>query len=193
MLPRYRISLYSRGPRNCLVAGGFFRVAALYVWVAAGFASSSSSEWSSLGGWMRDFFIFFCFLVFLCFSEVSVEVMSMVSVVSGSRATFRLGSGVIAMVIDVAFGVGGGLLSAVAVGAKVSLVCFGPGELVFEPCELVASPLAPLVCFVFIPPRGEASLPAVLVGFLFFGAARLVIVTLVASVRSKRKAESGVQ
>jgi hypothetical protein len=50
MLPRYRISLYLRGPRNCPVAGAVLRVAALYVWVAANFALLTSSEWSSVGG-----------------------------------------------------------------------------------------------------------------------------------------------
>ena len=111
--------------------------------------------------------------------------MSVVSVGWASRATPRPGSGVIAVVIGLAFGVGGGLASAVEVGAKVSLVCFWPGE-------LAPSPLATLVCFDFIPPLGELSLPAVLVGFRLFFDIRLVIVALVASVRCERKAGSGV-
>ena len=43
MLPRYRISLYLVGPRNFVGIGAGLRVASLYVGVAAGFASSSSS------------------------------------------------------------------------------------------------------------------------------------------------------
>jgi len=124
---------------------------------------------------MRVFFFCLFFLVFVLFSDVSVEFISMVLVVEGSRATPRP-SGVIAAVAGATLGVGGGSFSAGAVRANDNLVCFWPGELVF-------SPLATLDCLVFIPPRGEASLPAVLVGFLFDLAVRLVIVALVASVR----------
>jgi hypothetical protein len=53
----------------------------------------------------------------------------------------------------------------------------------FVPVGPVPSSSFTLVCFVFMPPRGEASLPFVLVGFRFNFRVRLVIVALVASVR----------
>ena len=144
--------------------------------MAAGFASSSLSVSSLVGTWIRAFFGFLLFFIVLCCSvvltELSVEVISIVSVVGGIRATPRP-SGVIAAVVGTPFGVGG---TSDAVGAKVSLVCFGPGE-------LISSPSVTFVCLDFIPPLGEASLPAVLVGFHFNLAVRLVIVALVASVR----------
>ena len=124
---------------------------------------------------MRVFLFFVVFLDLFLFSDVSVECMSIVSLVGGSRATPHP-SGVITAVTGATFGVGGGSLSAGAVGAKDSLVCFLPGG-------LGVSPLATLDCLVFILPRGEASLPAVLVGFFFNFAVRLVNVTLIASVR----------
>jgi len=49
MLPRYRISLYSVRSTDFLGIGAVLRVASLYVVVAAGFASSSSSESASVG------------------------------------------------------------------------------------------------------------------------------------------------
>ena len=60
MLPRYRISLYSEGPKEFRAAGAVFRVASLYVGLAAGFASSSSSSLSvasTVGSWIRAFFV----------------------------------------------------------------------------------------------------------------------------------------
>ena len=131
--------------------------------------------------------ILFClsFFLFIFVSDVSVEVMSIVSVVGGSRATPRP-SGVIAVAIVAVFGVGGMVESAVVLLMKDSLVCFGPVALIF-------SPLSTFVCLDFMPPLGEASLPVVLVGFRFPLAGLLVIVALVASVRYKHKAESGVQ
>ena len=94
----------------------------------------------------------------------------------GSRAT-PWPSGVITAVVSAfGFAVGVPTLLAVEVGANVSLVCFGP-------IELVSLSSQSLVCLVFIPLQGETSLPFVLVGFLFTFAARLVIVALVASVR----------
>ena len=134
---------------------------------------------------MCGFFDFFVFLGLFLFSDVLVDSMSVVLVGWDSRATPCPGSGVIAVVIGMAFRVGGGLATAVAVGAKVSLVCFWPGE-------LAPLPLATLVCFDFIPPLGELSLPVVLVGFHLFYDIRLVIVALVALVRYKSKAGSGV-
>ena len=186
MLPRYRISLYSEGPKEFRAAGAVFRVASLYVGLAAGFASSLSSVASSVGSWIRAFFVCLFLSFFLLFSGVSVDVISIVSLVGGNCATPRLRSGVIAAVIVATFGVGGGLSATTTVVAKLSLVCFGPGELVF-------SPVATLVCLDFIPPLGDASLPAVLVGFRFPFAVRLVIVALVASVREGRMAESGIR
>ena len=49
MLPQYRISLYSEGPKNLRGAGACFRVAVLYVWVAAGFTLSSLVVLLSVG------------------------------------------------------------------------------------------------------------------------------------------------
>ena len=72
-----------------------------------------------------------------------------VSVVSnefpgGTRAT-PLPSGVIAMVVSIGFAVGVPALLAVEVGAKDSLVCFGP-------VAPVPSSLFTLVSFVFMTP-----------------------------------------
>ena len=73
------------------------------------------------------------------------------------------------------FGVGAGArvvaMFALAVGAKVSLVCCGPGK-------PVPRPFATLVCLDFSPPLGDASFPFVLVDFrLLF--VLLTMVTLV--------------
>ena len=79
--------------------------------------------------------------------------------------------------LEMSFGVGGAIVAIVAlvVGAKVSLVCCGPGE-------LVPLGLATRVCLDLSPPLGDASFPFVLVGFrLLFEI--LVMVALVASVR----------
>jgi len=55
-------------------------------------------------------------------------------------------------------GVGG---AAVVVGAKLNFVCRWSAD-------SVLSAVVTLVCFVFILPRGEASLPSVLVGLRLF-------------------------
>ncbi len=67
--------------------------------------------------------VLFVFLVFFLFLDVSVEFMSIVSLVGGSRATPRP-SGVITAVIGATFGVGGGSLPVGAGRAKDNLVCF---------------------------------------------------------------------
>ena len=130
------------------------------------------------------FFVLFSLVLFF-WSDFLVGVMSLRSLIlGGSRAAPRL-SGVIAAVGSISFEFGEVLLFAVVVGTKESLVCFWA-------IELVSLPFVTLGCFSFIPPLGEVSLPAVLVGFRLFLADRLVIVALVASVPYQCKAGSGV-
>ena len=170
MMALYLISLYLGLLKGFVLGFGVVSI------LAAGFASSPESMvvmGAVLLGFCMLFLFFLCFLFFL-------EVLSVfdASVADGfpggSRAT---PSGVIATVVSTCgFVVGVPPLLAVEVGANDSLVCFGP-------VEPVPSSLLTFVCLVFIPPLGEASLPLVLVFFLFNFGALLVIVALVASVR----------
>ena len=95
---------------------------------------------------------------------------------SGRGGSFAA-SGVMAIIaLELSCGVGGALVAivALAVGAKVSLVCCGPGE-------LISLALATRDCLDLLPPLGDASFPFVLVGFrLFF--VIVTMVTLIASV-----------
>ena len=85
--------------------------------------------------------------------------------------------GVITIVVTVGAlsGVVGSAFILVTVVAIEIFVCWGPVDFV---------PKAPLtlVCLDFSPPRGEASLPLLLVGLRLFFCGFLVIVALVASV-----------
>ena len=108
----------------------------------------------------------------LCvFVDETMEISSL----AGSLATL-LGSGVIVTVtsVDWPLGVGGSTTVLVlGVGANDNFICCGP-------VDPILLSLSTLICLDLRPPLGEASFPAVLVGFcLPFG--RLVMVAHVAS------------
>ena len=123
-------------------------------------------------------------LVFVAYVAFFVFALS---VLNNSGGSLRLadggfnaawfGSGVIAFVVafGTLVGVFGGAFIVVTVGENVIFVCCGP-------VGSVLMALWTLVCLDFSPPRGEASLPLLLVGLRLFFCCFLVIVALVASV-----------
>ena len=159
MIPRYLISLYAVA--GAVTAFGFLRDLALGLDVGS---KSSCSD------------VLFVVVLLFCLDGELVSIGGGLSV-GGSGALRRttLGSGVIAdRVVVVLCGVAG---DTVAVGANDNFVCRWFAE-------SVPSALITFVCFVFMPPRGEASFPFVLVGLRLFFALR-VMVALVASVRQR--------
>jgi hypothetical protein len=171
MIPLYLISLYFAVLNGLVLSFGVVSFMLLLI-EAAGFALSPESMV------VMDDFVLVLFVIFLFFlfflEELSLFDMSLSEEFSeGSHPTPRP-SGVIATVVSTfSFPIGVPPSLAVEVGANDSLVCFGPVETI--PLSLLT-----LVCLVLIPPRGEASMPLVLVGFLFNFGARLVIIALVA-------------
>ena len=81
----------------------------------------------------------------------------------------------IVVAVGALLGVIGSAFIVVTVGANLIFVCCGP-------VGSVPAALWTLVCLDFSPPRGEASLPLLLVGLRLFFCGFLVIVALVALV-----------
>ena len=194
-MPRYQIATYffeEEYPSGACFLLFFddFAFSQVSLGCAAGLASESDKTIGSSASFgVQKSTLAFCVLFvlfFVCSLSVDISMSESGSSVGLSGRGGSLAAlGVMAVLsLGMGFGAGVGVtvvlvaltvLVAFAVGAKVSLVCCGPGE-------LVPLAVATLVCFDLFPPLGDASFPLVLVGFrLFFGT--LVMVTRVASVR----------